>query len=370
MTDPIVYPFAQSPAELQAITVAPGIKWLRLPLPMALDHVNVYALEDDDGWTLVDTGMSSKRTKAIWQELLAVTLAGKPVTRLIVTHHHPDHVGLAGWFQDQGVELIIPRTAWLYARMLTLDEHREYVPESLRFQTLAGIDADTMAARAQERPFNFCDVVAPMPLGFTRIEEGSILTAGGRRWLVRLGQGHAPDHATLWCLDDPIILGGDQFLATITPNIGVYATEPEADPLTEWLTSCRSFKPYATEAHLVLPGHKLPFTGLPGRLEAMIASQESALTRLEAHLATPARAVECFSPLFKRAIGPAEFGLALAEAIAHLNCLLKQGRAARDLTPEGAWLWHATGTGDPGRTQRRSGPKPDFTPLAPVTGAN
>ncbi|MBI1170497.1 MBL fold metallo-hydrolase [bacterium] len=342
MTAPLAYPFPDPPAELTAIDVAAGIKWMRLPLPMALDHVNVYALDDGDSWTLVDTGMSSRRTKAIWQGLMAVTLAGKPVTRLIATHHHPDHLGLAGWFQDQGVELLIPRTAWLYGRMLTLDEHQSHVPEALQFLTRAGVGKDITSARAGQRPFNFCDVVSPMPLGFTRIDEGDELQAGGRRWLVRLGQGHAPDHATLWSLDDPIVLAGDQVLATISPNIGVYATEPEADPLTEWLASCRRFRPLAAEDQLVLPGHKLPFTGLPRRLDEMIAEQEEALDRLQAHLTTPSRAVECFAPLFKRDIGPDTFNLALAETVAHLNCLRKAGRAARQLGPDGAWVWRAT----------------------------
>ncbi len=339
MTQDLHFPFPDAPAEFQAVTVAPGILWLRLPLPMALDHVNVYALDDGDGWTIVDTGMSSKRTKAIWQGLMAVTLGAKPVTRLIVTHHHPDHVGLAGWFQAQGVELLIPRTAWLYARMLTLDEQREHSPESLLFQTRAGIDPDDMSTRARERPFNFCDVVALMPLGFTRLEQGQTLTAAGRRWQVHLGHGHAPDHATLWSLDDNVILGGDQFLATITPNIGVYATEPEADPLSEWLASCRHFATLARPDQLVLPGHKLPFTGLPARLDQIIASHETALTRLAAHLATPATAAECFAPLFRRTIGPSEFSLALAEALAHLNCLLQRGRVTRYLSAQGAWVW-------------------------------
>lgn len=341
MTDRLHFPFPEAPAEFQAIDVAPGVKWLRLPLPMALDHVNVYALDDGDGWTIVDTGLASKRGKAIWQGLMAVPLAGKPVTRLIVTHHHPDHVGLAGWFQAQGVELILPRTAWLYARMLVLDEQREHSPESLLFQTRAGIDPDQLAHQARERPFNFCDVVAPMPLGYTRLSEGQILRAGGRRWRVRLGQGHAPDHATLWSLDDRLILGGDQFLATITPHIGVYPTEPEANPLREWLDSCRQFLPLAGADHLVLPGHKLPFTGLPLRLGQIIESHEAALDRLVAHLARPLPAVACFAPLFRRQIDGATFHLALAEAIAHLNCLLHQGRVQRQLSAQGAWLWQA-----------------------------
>ncbi len=339
MTQALHYPYPDPPPEGQAVTIAPGILWLRLPLPGALDHVNAYALDDGDGWTLVDTGISSRRTKALWQAILTGPLGGKPVKRLIITHHHPDHLGLAGWFQDQGAALLITRTAWLYARMLTLDEHATRPPESTLFLTRAGVKGDVLAQMAAERPFNFCDVVAKMPLGFSRLDEGTTLHAAGRRWQVRLGQGHAPDHATLWSLDDTLVLGGDQFLATITPNIGVYATEPDADPLSEWLTSCRRFQPVAENAHLVLPGHKLPFTGLPLRLSQKIASHEAALARLLDHLATPTRAVDCFSALYRRALGPDDFGLALAETLAHLNCLHRQGQITRHLSDDGAWMW-------------------------------
>jgi glyoxylase-like metal-dependent hydrolase (beta-lactamase superfamily II) len=339
VTKPLLYPFPDPPAEGQAVKVAEGILWLRLPLPGALDHVNAYALDDGASWTIVDTGLSSKRGKAIWQALLSGPLGGKPVGRLIVTHHHPDHLGLAGWFQAQGAELVITRTAWLYARMLTLDEQATRSPESTLFLTRAGMGAEALAQKAAERPFNFCDVVDPMPLGFSRLEEGTILHAAGRRWQVRLGQGHAPDHATLWSLDDHLVLGGDQFLATITPNIGVYATEPDADPLSEWLTSCRRFQPLARPDQLILPGHKLPFTGLSLRLTQKIASHEAALARLLDHLSSPTRAVDCFSALYRRSLGPEDFGLALAETLAHLNCLHRQGQITRTLLSDGAWGW-------------------------------
>lgn len=339
MTKPLLYPFPDPPAEGQAVKVAEGILWLRLPLPGALDHVNAHALDDGASWTIVDTGLSSKRGKAIWQALLSGPLGGKPVGRLIVTHHHPDHLGLAGWFQAQGAELVITRTAWLYARMLTLDEQATRSPESTLFLTRAGMGAEALAQKAAERPFNFCDVVDPMPLGFSRLEEGTILHAAGRRWQVRLGQGHAPDHATLWSLDDHLVLGGDQFLATITPNIGVYATEPDADPLSEWLTSCRRFQPLARPDQLILPGHKLPFTGLPLHLTQKIASHEAALARLLDHLSSPTRAVDCFSALYRRSLGPEDFGLALAETLAHLNCLHRQGQITRTLLSDGAWGW-------------------------------
>jgi len=335
------HPFDTAPAEGTACEVAPGVLWMRLPLPMALDHVNVYALDDGCGWTIIDTGLMSRRGIAIWEALLAGPLAARPVTRLIVTHHHPDHIGLAGWFQARGVELVTTRTAWLYARMLVLDVQPWPSPESLTFYRRAGTPPDVMAKRETERPFNFADVVHALPQGFTRIDEGDTLTAAGRRWRVRLGHGHAPDHATFWSLDDHLVIGGDQLLPGISANIGVYPTEPEADPLHDWLTSTEAFRDHARDDQLILPGHKLPFIGLPFRLVQMAENHHGALARLLAHLATPHTAADCFIPLFKRPIVGPEFGLALVEAVAHLNYLLRRGRVTRSLTPDGAWLWQA-----------------------------
>ena len=345
MTRPLAsalrFPLPDPPGTSGAVEVAPGVLWLRLPLPMALDHVNCYALEDDDGWTLVDSGLANQHTKALWQDLMAGPLRGKPVTRLIVTHHHPDHIGLAGWFQAQGVQLLTTRTAWLYARMLTLDVQPLPSPEALLFYQRAGLDAAGRDARAKERPFNFSDVVSPLPPGFTRICEGDVITAGGRRWQVRIGHGHAPDHAMLWSLDDNLIIAGDQLLPTISANIGVYPTEPDDDPLTQWLDSTHALMPDARDDHFVLPGHKLPYFGLPYRLAEIAADHERALDRLWTHLATPKPATECFPVLFKRPVGPETFGMALGESVAHLNCLLQRGLVSRDLSPQGAWLWRA-----------------------------
>ncbi|SEM56137.1 Glyoxylase, beta-lactamase superfamily II [Gemmobacter aquatilis] len=335
---PIRYPF-EAPDPGASVAVAEGVLWLRLPLPMALDHVNVFALEDGDGWTIVDTGFDSRKTRAIWEALLAGPLQGRPVRRVVVTHHHPDHIGLAGWFQARGAELVTTRTAWLYARMLTLDAQEKATPQQIAFWRAAGMDPDMLAQRSAERPFNFCDVVHPLPPGFTRLVEGGQITMGGRRWQVHMGDGHAPEHATFWSLDDDLVLGGDQLLPSISANIGVYPTEPEADPLADWIAACTRFLPLAEPRHLVLPGHKLPFTGLPTRLRQMIENHDSALIRLHDHLASPRTATGCFPALFKREIGPAEYGLALVESVAHLNHLLNKGLAQRSMAPEGHWLW-------------------------------
>jgi glyoxylase-like metal-dependent hydrolase (beta-lactamase superfamily II) len=338
------YPWDEPPPHGAAIEVAEGVLWTRLPLPMKLDHVNVYALDEGESWTVIDTGFSSNKSKGIWQVFLDGPLGGKPVRRVIVTHHHPDHVGLAGWFQTaHGAELVTTRTSWLMARMLTLDVQDAPVQETLEFWRSAGMDPAIFDKRASERPFNFGDIVAPLPLGYTRIQQGDTVQIGGRTWDVHIGNGHAPEHATFWSRDDNLILGGDQLLPSISPNIGVYATEPMADPLGEWIESCERFQPLAREDHLVLGGHKLPFVGLPTRLRQLIDNHHGGLKRLLAHLDTPKTAGECFAPLFKRTIGEGEYGLALVESIAHLSHLYQTGLATRTRRADGAWLYQAKG---------------------------
>ncbi len=337
----IRYPFAEPPGEGEAIQIADGVFWMRLPLPMALDHVNVYALDDGDRWTVIDTGFASKRSRAIWNALLDGPLAGKPVTRLIVTHHHPDHVGLAGWFITKGADLHMPRTGWLMARMLTMDLQEQATSETLEFYRRAGMDETEFEKRKTDRPFNFADCVVPLPVGYARLKEGETITMGGRIWDIRMGDGHAPEHATFWSRDDNLVIGGDQLLPSISANLGVYPTEPEADPVTDWIASCERLAPFARDDQLVLGGHKLPFTGLPLRISQMIENHHGALARLLDHLTEPRTAGECFAPLFKRSIGSGEYGLALVEAVAHLNHLHQTGKAMRELTDQGAWIYRA-----------------------------
>ena len=331
------HPWEAPPVPGTVTEVAPGILWARLPLPMKLDHVNVYVLDEGSHWTLIDTGLDWKKGRAAWAALLEGPLAGKPVGRVILTHHHPDHIGLAGWFAEQGAEIWATRVAWLFGRMLTLEHHDRPTPQHLEFRRRAGMPEDMLAAYASETPFNFSTCVAPIPLGFRTIEAGATLTMAGRRWTVHIGHGHAPHHATFWSEDD-ILLAGDQVIPGISSNISVYPTEPEADPLGDWLESCQRLRTHARPEHLVLPGHKLPFRGLAFRLTQLIENHEHALNRIEDQLASgPATAAETFPAIFKRPIGASEYGLALGEAVAHLNRLMHAGRAARHSGPNGAW---------------------------------
>ena len=338
----IAHPWPEAPEPGQPVEVAEGILWLRLPLPMKLDHVNVYALDDGSGWTIVDTGLSSRRTRDIWDGLVSGPLSGKPINRVVVTHHHPDHVGLAGWFRtEHGAEILASRTAWLLARMLCLDEQHRPDPETVAFWRAAGMAPEILEERLVTRPFNFSDTVWPIPLGYRRLVEGARLRAAGRDWTVRMGDGHAPEHVTLWSGDGDLVIGGDQLLPSISPNLGLYATEPEADPVGDWLTSCRRLAEFASDRQLVLPGHKLPYRGLPLRLAQLIQNHEGALSRLEAFLATPASAADCFECLFRRPIGKGEYGLAMVEAMAHCVHLWLDGRVRKIRGADGAHLWQS-----------------------------
>ena len=331
------------PAEGEPHEIAPGVLWFRLPLPFRPDSVNVYALRDEDGWTLVDTGLDSQRGRGIWQAILQGPLAGAPVRRLIATHHHIDHIGLAGWFIAQGVELWTSRSAWLTARMGVLDVQERPTPQALAFWRWAGMPPDLLDERSRERPFNASDLCAPLPPGYRRLVEGQQVGFGGRRWTVRMGNGHAPEHVTLWSLDDDLVIGGDQMLATISPNLGVQPNEPGADTVGDWLESCERLAGFARPGQLVLPGHKLPYRGLPTRLRQLAENQRAALDRLVAGLRqAPLSAVGSFAPLYRRQIGKPEFGLALAEAVGHINHLRAAGRVWQVGQDEaGAALWGA-----------------------------
>ncbi len=337
--DAISHPFA-APEPGAALEVAPGVLWLRIPLRMPPGHVNALALDDGDGWTVIDPGLDTPAARELWTGILSGPLAGRPVRRILVTHHHPDHIGLAAWFAGRGAELVMTRTAFLLARMLMLEDPEPALAAQIAWWRRAGLDDAAIARRSAARHWTFRDVCGLLPATHTRIAEGGTIRMGGRDWLIHTGDGHAPEHATFWSGD--LVIGGDQLLPGISPNLGTWATEPDADPVAEWLASCTRLAEFARDDQLVLPGHKLPYRGLPFRLSQMQAQHAAALDRLAAFLTEPRRAVDCFAALFARPIDEGEFGLALAEALGHLNHLTATGRARAEIAPDGAWLWQRT----------------------------
>ena len=335
----IDYPFGErAPESGELIEVAPGVGWARLPVPGPLKHINVWAVADGDGVALVDTGLPLDASKEAWRALFDRALEGRTVTRVIVTHMHPDHLGLAGWLTRKfGVRLWMTRGEYLTARMLVADARPEPPEDAVALWRGAGWDGDQIAAAAAKGWSMFARGVHRIPDGYVRVRSGDRLG----EWRAVVGSGHSPEHLCL--VDDVrgVMISGDQVLPRISSIVSVSITEPDADPLAEWLESLARFRAELPADLLVLPAHGSPFTGLHARLEALIAGHEKQLARLEERLrAAPRRAVDCFGVMFARAITPDLLGMATGETLAHLIHLEKRGRAARE-DLDGVWWWRA-----------------------------
>lgn len=337
----LTYPLGAPPVAGEAVEVAPGVLWMRLPLPMALDHINVYALADGDGWALVDSGLDTADSRAAWDLVLAGPLAGKPVTRVICTHMHPDHIGLAGWLCARfGAPLFMSRLEYVTARMLIADTGRSAPEEGVEFHRAAGW-TEAQLERYRTGFGMFGRAVMPLPSAFHRMAEGDVIRIGDGDWRVVVGTGHSPEHVCLWREADGLILSGDQILPKISSNVSVFATEPAADPLGDWLASLERLQVLFDDSQLVLPSHGEPFRGAAVRLEALTRGHRAGLRRLERTLARPCRAVDVFAALFARPIRDGNLGMATGEALAHLNYLEKSGRVSRVRDEAGVDWWRA-----------------------------
>lgn len=335
------YPLGAIPEPGEAIEAAPGVLWLRMPLPMALNHVNVYAIADGDGWVVVDTGLRTSDTVTAWEAVLAGPLGGRPVTRVICTHMHPDHIGLAGWLCERfDAPLLMTRLEYVTARMLIGDTGP--APDSgARFFRAAGWD-EARIEKWRTSYGLFAKGVAPLPLGYRRLSERDVLTIGDDDWTIVIGDGHSPEHACLWRKSDNVLISGDQLLPKISSNVSVWPTEPLADPLGDWMSSLDKLEQILPADTFCLPGHGEPFTGVLPRIEALRRGHEVALKRLERTLRSPSRAVDGFSALFARPVGDGLYGMATGEAIAHLHYLERRGRAEREPDADGVDWWTLT----------------------------
>ena len=308
----------------ETMEVAPGIYWVRMPLPFALNHINLWLLEDGDGWTIVDTGFNDDETRDYWRAIMDRLLGGRPLKRAIVTHFHPDHLGLAGWFRTEfDVPLWMTYTEWLQAHCAWGRSVTHDLDAWVEFCVTNGLDEGSVDEYRSSRS-DFGQMVTPIPLTIRRIWDGERFEINGHEWRVITGSGHSAEHAALYCADLNVLISGDQVLPRITTNVSLWYTEPDGDPLRQFLESFDKFRALPADA-LVLPSHNLPFHGLHDRLDYLDTHHRERLDVAREFCSRPRTGIDVISVLFDRKIDTFQIGLALGEALAHLNYLVGEG---------------------------------------------
>jgi glyoxylase-like metal-dependent hydrolase (beta-lactamase superfamily II) len=336
----LTFPHATAPDNGSLVEIAPGVLWLRLALPFALNHVNIYLIEDDGGWAVLDTGLGDDATRAAWDAMLTGPLAGSKLTRLIVTHFHPDHVGLAGWLcQNHGLPLHMSQTEYLFSLSILLDRAGTGEEQLRASHQSTGLN-DEQIEQVVGRGHSYLKRTTGLPPSFLRLTAGDRLMLGGRGFDVSTGAGHAPEQVMLHQPEAKLFFSADQVLAKISPNVSVWSMEPEADPLGLYLSSLAGIKATLPDDVLVLACHNLPFYGLHRRIdELMLHHRQRCGEILEACRAAPRTAAEIIPILFKRPMDAHQTGFAIGEVVAHLNYMMRRAELDRETGAGGIHLY-------------------------------
>ena len=334
--DGLEYPHAKAPSSAALHEVAPGVFWLCMPLPFELDHINLWLLADGDGWTIVDCGFGGDTTRGLWRRIFASHLHGKPVTRIIITHFHPDHFGLAAWLAQEWEAPVLmsepefaSAQAWDAARdPFTREGHITlYQQHGLRF----GADAKPLP-----RETLFRRGVPDIPAQIVPLTDGQVLQIDGRAWRVVFGYGHSPEHAALCCDGLGVLIAGDMVLPRISTNVSVQPHLPDADPLGLFLDSLTRYAE-CDAGTLVLPSHGLPFYGLRERVKLLYQHHAARLDDLQRACDEPRTAAEAMRVLFKRALDTHQTLFAMGETLSHLNYLRGRGQLKRESGADGIY---------------------------------
>ncbi len=343
----LTYPRGDAlPAAGGAMTVADGVRWVRMPLPFALDHVNLWLLRDEidgrEGWTVVDCGIAREPVKTRWESIFRDALDGLPVIRVLVTHMHPDHVGLASWLCERWkaplwmsmTDYVVARL-WIQRTAATASQGAGTGGQATvdHFARHGLTDPDSQE-KIRQRAGYYTDLVPDMPDRFVRLLDGQSVSVGGRRWRIIVGYGHAPEHVSLYCDTLSVLISGDMVLPRISTNVSVFSYEPEANPLPLYLESLRRYDPLPHDA-LVLPSHGRPFIGLHERVAQQHAHHAKRLQEVLTACAAPRSAHDIVPVLFHRNLDLHQLTFAMGEALAHLHALYFEGKLERTLGADG-----------------------------------
>jgi glyoxylase-like metal-dependent hydrolase (beta-lactamase superfamily II) len=330
----LLYPFDALPAPGTTLEVAPGVRWLRMPLPFQLNHINLWMIEEQDGWTIVDTGIGNDETKQCWEKIFS-GMKGLTVKRVILTHYHPDHAGNAAWLCEKfGVELWTTQGEYLTAHAVRAAAAGYTSDAVLGVFEKNGLDAERRAAMAPKGN-RYAALVPGFPASYHRIYEHDAIRIGGHEWSAIIGYGHAPEHLSLYCKALNVVIAGDMLLSTISTNVSVWSVDPEGDPLRLFLQSIARYRALPEDV-LVLPSHGKPFRGAHARVGELEGHHAKHFKALEASLkGKPMSAAELLGVLFRRPLDAHQTFFAMGEAIAHLHYLYYAGRATRAIGSDG-----------------------------------
>ena len=358
----ISYPIEQHPEPGETIEVVPGVRWLSMPMPGSLGFINLYLLRDHYGWWIVDTGLSNEQTAALWQRIFATDLKGESVVGVICTHMHPDHIGQARMITEQfQCPLYMTRGEYYQARTFangSSDSHSSWIGQ--QFYKRAGMPADYLeqiskmwSQRASEGMS-----MPTLPGGYERLVDGQVLRIGDNDWRVVVGSGHSPEHACLYSSALKVLISGDQILPIITSNVSVHPSEPNANPMKDWMESHDRLLEVIPDDTFVLPAHNLPFYGVRARLRDLISHHDDRMLAIEEACVEPQVARDLLPVLFNRKLDPRQTMMALGEAIAHVHLLIHRNRLKRVLGEDGVDRFEAI---DP-TLARRAHPEGHETP--------
>src|SRR5262245_34697011 len=323
--DTIAFPFADYPAPGTATEVADGIFWVSTPVPfVGLKQVNLWLLRDGDGWTMIDCGYGRPDVREHIETVWAKVLGGRPLTRLIVTHFHPDHAGNSGWIAARwNLRPLMSQAEWLTANLARMDKATDAIEPRAMFYRRHGL-SDKRVQQFLGEVLLYKDGVE-LPPGFSRLRRGDIVTIGSEAWRVIIGEGHSPEHVSLYCAARRILIAGDMILPSITTNVSTWQTEPEFDAVGAFLKTCKTFLDTLEPATLILPSHRKPFVNVQARLRELAVHHAARLNLMLAHAGSETSAGEMIDVMFSAGLDGHQLGFAMGEAIAHLNHLVALG---------------------------------------------
>ncbi|CAM5785071.1 Zn-dependent hydrolase OS=Rhizobacter sp. Root404 OX=1736528 GN=ASC76_11795 PE=4 SV=1 [Rhizobacter fulvus] len=339
----LTYPLGEALPELgTTLEVAPGVRWLRMLLPFQLDHINLWLLRDRidgrDGWTIVDCGITNDATRAAWETIFANELQGLPVLRVVVTHMHPDHIGLAHWLTERwNVRLWCSATDYNVARLASSGIAAIGGEATARFMASHGLTDEESQTKIKARTNYYKSMVPDLPHAYRRLLGGDVLAIGGHDWTCHAGYGHAPEHMSLHCAQLGVLISGDMVLPRISTNVSVHEGEPEANPLMLYLDSIKRMKALPEDT-LVLPSHGRPFRGLHTRVDQLVAHHDERFADVLAACAeAPQHAADLLMVLFRRKLDLHQTTFAMGESVAHLHALWLAGQLTRRLDADGIY---------------------------------